>query len=238
MGLLVRIGKAVDGFKLDIDWEIGNELAVLFGHSGSGKTMTLQMLSGFLKPDQGYLRLSETVLYDKSAGVDLRPQERPFGYVFQDLALFPHMTVMKNILYGAVGLPKDEKADRANYFIREFKLTGLEGRYPREISGGQKQRVAFARALVRRPKALLLDEPFSALDRPLRSEMRHFLKKVRNDFNIPVVLVTHDFEEANAIADKIIIYEQGRVAQIGSPEQVERSPVNRYVSQLVACMET
>jgi molybdate transport system ATP-binding protein len=119
--------------------------------------------------------------------------------------------------------------------IRAFKLTGLEDRYPCEISGGQKQRVAFARALIRRPKMLLLDEPFSALDRPLRLEMRRFLREVRDDFRIPVLLVTHDFEEAVAISDKIIIYEHGKIAQIDSPERVKSSPANMYVSQLIAC---
>jgi molybdate transport system ATP-binding protein len=237
MGLRVGFQKRVNGFALDIEWQIGNELAVLFGFSGAGKSMTLQMIAGLLDPDRGYVSLDDIIYFDSSTGKNLPPQERPFGYVFQDLALFPHLTVLQNILYGATILPKNEKLDRAREMIRTFKLTGLEDRYPHEISGGQKQRVAFARALIRRPKVLLLDEPFSALDRPLRLEMRRFLREVRDDFSIPALLVTHDFEEAVAISDTIIVYEQGKIAQIGPPEGVKSRPVNRYVAQLIECDE-
>jgi molybdate transport system ATP-binding protein len=233
MGLQVRLQKKVNGFALDIEWQIGNELAVLFGFSGAGKSMTLQLIAGLMKADKGQVSLDDIVYFDSSAGTDLPPQKRPFGYVFQDLAIFPHMTVLQNILYGAANLPKNEKLERARGMIGAFKLTGLEDRYPHEVSGGQKQRVAFARALIRRPKMLLLDEPFSALDRPLRLEMRRFLREVRDSFNIPVLLVTHDFDEAGAISDKIIVYEHGRIAQIDSPERVMRSPATVYVSQLV-----
>jgi molybdate transport system ATP-binding protein len=235
MGLQVRLQKKVNGFALDIEWQIDNELAVLFGFSGAGKSMTLQSIAGLIRPDKGHVSLDEIVYFDSSTGTNLPPQERPFGYVFQDLAIFPHMTVLHNILYGAANLPKNEKLNRALEMIGAFKLTGYEDRYPHEISGGQKQRVAFARALIRRPKMLLLDEPFSALDRPLRLEMRRFLREVRDNFSIPALLVTHDFEEAVAISDKIIIYEHGKIAQIGSPKKVKNSPVNKYVSLLTAC---
>jgi molybdate transport system ATP-binding protein len=235
MRLQVRLQKKVNGFVLDIEWRIGDELAVLFGFSGAGKSMTLQMIAGLTKPDAGQVNLDDIVYFDSSTGTNLPPQDRPFGYVFQDLALFPHMTVLQNILYGATILPKNEKLDRAREMIRAFKLTGLEDRYPHEVSGGQKQRVAFARALIRRPKTLLLDEPFSALDRPLRFEMRRFLREVRDNFCIPVLLVTHDFEEAVAISDKIIVYEHGKIAQIDSPKSIKSSPANIYVSQLIAC---
>jgi molybdate transport system ATP-binding protein len=232
MALQVRLQKKVNGFALDIEWQIGNDLAVLFGFSGAGKSMTLQLIAGLMKADKGQVSLDDVVYFDSSSGTDLPPQERPFGYVFQDLALFPHMTVLQNILYGAANLPKNEKLDRAREMIGAFKLTGYEDRYPHEISGGQKQRVAFARALIRRPKMLLLDEPFSALDRPLRLEMRRFLREVRDNFSIPALLVTHDFEEAVAISDKIIVYEHGTIAQIDSPERIKSSPANIYVAQL------
>lgn len=234
MGLNVKLQKKVNGFVLDIEWQIGNELTVLFGFSGAGKTMTLRLIAGLIKPDNGQVSLDDVVYFDSSVGTHLPPQERPFGYVFQDLAIFPHMTVLQNILYGAVNLPKNEKLDRAREMIRAFKLTGFEARYPHEISGGQKQRVAFARALIRRPKVLLLDEPFSSLDRPLRFEMRRFLQEVRNNFSIPTLLVTHDFEEAEAISDKIIVYEQGKIVQVDSPERIKNSPANLYVSRLIA----
>jgi molybdate transport system ATP-binding protein len=235
MGLQVSLQKKINGFVLDIDWRISNELAVLFGFSGAGKSMTLKSIAGLIKPDKGRVSLGDIIYFDSSTGTDFPPQERPFGYVFQDLALFPHMTVLQNILYGAANIPKNERLDRACEMIRAFKLTGLEERYPYEISGGQKQRVAFARALIRRPEALLLDEPFSALDRPLRLEMRRFLREVRDNFSIPILLVTHDFEEAAAVSDSIIVYEKGKIAQIDSPGKIKSSPANTYVSQLVAC---
>jgi molybdate transport system ATP-binding protein len=234
MGLQVRLQKKVNGFALDVEWQIGKELAVLFGFSGAGKSMTLQLIAGLMKADKGQVSLDDIVYFDSSAGTNRPPQERPFGYVFQDLAIFPHMTVLQNILYGAANLPKNEKLDSAREMIGAFKLTGYEDRYPYEISGGQKQRVAFARALIRRPKMLLLDEPFSALDRPLRLEMRRFLQEVRANFNIPALLVTHDFDEAVAISDKIIVYEHGRITQVDSPERIKNSPANMYVSQLIA----
>jgi len=233
MGLLVILKKKVNGFSLDVAWEIGDELAVLFGYSGSGKSMTLQMITGLMRPDEGIVRSYSKIYFDSAASIDLPPQVRTFGYVFQDLALFPHMTVIRNILFGASDVPKHEKLSRAQEMIEAFKLTGLENRYPSEISGGQKQRVAFARALIRHPEVLLLDEPFSALDQPLRMEMRHFLKEVRQRFSIPIILVTHDFDEAAFLAEKIIVYSQGKIAQIGSLAQVVEQPASSTVQKLV-----
>ncbi|MFZ5573442.1 MAG: sulfate/molybdate ABC transporter ATP-binding protein [Thermodesulfobacteriota bacterium] len=232
MGLQVALQKKVNGFTLDIRWRIENELAVLFGFSGAGKSMTLQLIAGLMKPDKGRVALDGVFYFDDSSGVDLPPQKRPFGYVFQDLALFPHMTVLENIRYGAAGLSNKEQKDQARDMIAAFKLTGLDQRYPNEISGGQKQRVAFARALIRRPKMLLLDEPFSALDRPLRLEMRCFLREIRDKFDVPALLVTHDVEEAVDVADKIIVYEHGGIAQVGSVASVQSSPATPYVSAL------
>ncbi|MGC2062943.1 MAG: ATP-binding cassette domain-containing protein [Thermodesulfovibrionales bacterium] len=233
MGLQVSLKKTLNGFGLDVDWEIGNELAVLFGFSGAGKSMTLQLIAGLMKPDKGRVSIETAVYFDSSAGTDAPPQDRPFGYVFQDLALFPHMTVIANIIYGAPAVSKTEKMDRAQEMIRAFKLTGLEDRYPHEISGGQRQRVAFARALIRRPQVLLLDEPFSALDHPLRLEMRQFLRELKRDFDIPVVLVTHDLSEALTLADTMIVYSHGRIIQKGTPDAVSNKPVNDEVKRLV-----
>jgi len=234
MGLSVRLKKKVNGFSLDVAWEIGDELAVLFGYSGSGKSMTLQMIAGLIRPDEGVVRADSKIFFDSASGVDTPPQARTFGYVFQDLALFPHMTVMKNILFGAPDAPKQEKLSRAQEMIEAFKLVGLENRYPCEISGGQKQRVAFARALIRHPEVLLLDEPFSALDKPLRVEMRRFLQEIRMQFSIPVILVTHDFDEAAFLAEKIIVYSHGKVAQIGSLTQVAEQPASQEVQMLLS----
>jgi molybdate transport system ATP-binding protein len=233
MGLAVNIKKAVKGFRLDVQWKIGDELAVLFGYSGAGKSMTLQMVAGLMKPDEGAIHLNGQPLFDCAMAINLPPQARSFGYVFQDLALFPHMTVRENILYGAHGLRKHERELSSRDMMDRFMISGLEQKLPHEISGGQRQRVALARALIRRPKALLLDEPFSALDAPLRFEMQTFLKRIHREFPVPIVLVTHDLAEAQSLADKIIIYAEGRVLQAGLPNEVVNSPACPDVEQLI-----
>lgn len=220
MGLSVKIVKKVEGFTLDVEWQIGNELAVLFGNSGAGKSMTLQCIAGLMKPDEGSIRANGDVFFESARRVNVPPDKRSFGYVFQDRALFPHMTVRGNITYGCKGLRKSEIRRAVDEMIGVFHLRGLEGRLPAEISGGQKQRVALARALIGKPEALLLDEPFSALDHSIRLEMIKLLKEVRAEFNIPVVLVTHDVFEACTMGDKIIVYSGGRILRTGSPPEI------------------
>jgi molybdate transport system ATP-binding protein len=234
MSLSFKAKKVLSGFTFDAEWSIGNELAVLFGCSGAGKSVTLRIIAGLMTPDEGSVRLNGSVLFDGRAGVNLAPRKRSLGYVFQHLALFPHMTVEGNILYGAHGLDGRERKRRAEIMIEQFQLSGLERKFPNEISGGQKQRVAFARALIRRPAALLLDEPFSALDNPLRIEMRNFLKQIRRDFPIPIVLVTHDLSEAMSLADKLIVYAGGKLLQTGPPLEVRYAPVCPEVKILVS----
>jgi len=233
MGLFVDITKRLNGFSLEVSWEIGNELAVLFGCSGSGKSLTLRMLAGLLRPDGGRIRSAERVLFDGAGRVDLSPRERSLGYVFQDLALFPHMTVEENIFYGGHGIARPQRRERCHVMIHKFRLQGLERKLPGQISGGQKQRVAFARALIRRPSALLLDEPFSALDAPLRAEMCELMRDVQRELAIPVVLVTHDRDEALEFGDRLIVYAGGRVQQSGTPEEVLAGPATEQVARLV-----
>jgi molybdate transport system ATP-binding protein len=178
-----------------------------------------------MEPDEGFIRSNGDLFFDNTLEINVPPQKRSFGYVFQDRVLFPHMTVRGNIAYGLKGLRSSEIKDKVDEMMNLFHLRGLEDKAPSEISGGQKQRVALARALIRRPKALLLDEPFSALDSTIRLEMRRLLKDVRNDFDIPVVLVTHDVIEAYTMADKIIIYSEGRVVKTGLPSEIFHLPV-------------
>ncbi|HTZ17667.1 MAG TPA: ATP-binding cassette domain-containing protein [Dissulfurispiraceae bacterium] len=238
MGLSVSVKKAVKGFTLDVSWQIGNELAVLFGFSGSGKSLTLQLVAGLMKPDSGVIKANGTIYFDSERNISATPQQRSLGYVFQDLALFPHMTVKQNILFGAKGVPKRETAERYHEMIDAFYINDLEKKRPSEISGGQKQRVAFARALMRRPDVLLLDEPFSALDTPLRIEMRAFLKDLRKTFQVPVVLVTHDAGEAASLADSIIVYSEGSVIQSGPAGDVFNNPADERVGRLLSGQET
>ncbi len=233
MGLSVKLKKKLTGFNLDVEWDIDNELAVLFGYSGAGKSLTMQMIAGLMSADEGSIRLDSSTIFDSLSGVNVPAQQRHLGYVFQDLALFPHMTVTENIDYGANGAAKGERPVKIRQMVDLFHLEGLEQKYPSEISGGQKQRVAFARALIRKPPLLLLDEPFSALDNPLRLEMRQLLRDIRSTFDIPVVLVTHDIVEAYSMADKLIVYVNGRVAQTGTSSEVFSSPINEEVRVLV-----
>ena len=237
MGLSVKLKKKVNGFKLDVAWEIGNELAVLFGFSGAGKSITLQIIAGLLSPDDGFVRIDSTTMFDSSKRINVPSQKRHLGYVFQDLALFPHMTALDNILYGSNGLCKSEKRKRAGNMIDAFHLEGLEEQYPAELSGGQRQRVAFARALMRKPDVLLLDEPFSALDNPLRIEMRQFLRDIKHGFDVPIVFVTHDITEAYSIANNLIVYSKGNVIQTGTPKDVCDNPLNSEVEMLINIKE-
>ena len=220
MGLAVKLQKKVSGFTLDVEWEIGNELAVIFGPSGSGKSMTLQLIAGLMPPDGGRISAEGKIFFDAEHNISLPPQQRRIGYVFQDLALFPHMSIEDNILYGAKGIEKSVRDKRLYDIISIFRLDGIEHKRPGEISGGQKQRVALARALIRKPDVLLLDEPFSSLDTSLRADMRTFLKDIRKEFNLPVILITHDIFEAITLADRVILYEDGKVIIAGKPHEV------------------
>jgi molybdate transport system ATP-binding protein len=218
--LSLKARKILGNFTLDVSWEMDRELMVLFGPSGAGKTITLQMLAGLLRPDEGRIVSGDRVFFDSASGIDLPPQERSLGYVFQDRALFPHMTVRQNIGYGVLGVDQAAREAMVRTMIETFHLEDVENKHPSQISGGQKQRVTLARALIGRPEALLLDEPFSALDNNLHIEMRQLLRGIRRDFNVPIILITHDLLEAYTLADNVVIYSAGRVIQVGTPEQL------------------
>jgi molybdate transport system ATP-binding protein len=222
--LEVQLAKKFQGFELDVSWCIGNELAVLFGYSGSGKSLTLRMIAGLVRPDSGRVVLNGQVVFDSQTRQWVPPQDRRLGFVFQDLALFPHLNVFKNITYGLRDLGKQERQERADEFITRFHLEGLAKRLPREISGGQRQRVALARALVRRPKALLLDEPFSALDLPLKIELWELVAGIRETLGIPIVVVTHDPVDARTLSDRLIVYRSGRVLRSDAPTRALHQP--------------
>jgi molybdate transport system ATP-binding protein len=233
MSLDVRIKHAVRGFELDVAWSMGDELAVLFGYSGSGKSMTLSTIAGLVRPNSARVECGGTVLDDTGAGVWLRPQSRNLGYVAQEPTLFPHMSVRRNLQYGLKGMSDSAKDGRVADAADTMGIEQLLDHVPGELSGGQKQRVQLARAVVRRPDVLLLDEPFSALDAPIREEMRGVVRDLRQRYRIPVVLVTHDLYEAYTMADTMIIYEHGRVLQQGAPCDVFSQPAAPEVARLI-----
>ncbi|MFA5398897.1 MAG: ABC transporter ATP-binding protein [Dehalococcoidia bacterium] len=235
MSLDLRIITNIGGFSLNVSWTMESELVVLFGHSGSGKSMTLRTIAGIVPQGDGYIRLNGRLLYSKDMKINLPPQQRSVGYVFQDLALFPHMTVEKNILFGTRGIDSREARKKAMDMMELFNLAEFRGRYPNEISGGQKQRVALARALMRNPEILLLDEPFSSLDDQLRLEMRRCLVNVvKREFRIPAILVTHNVLEVFSLADRVMVYSRGGIVQCDTPQAVFNNPVNEEVMSLVS----
>lgn len=234
MGLAATFRKQWDRFNLDIAFQIDEGLTVLFGPSGAGKTTTLRLIAGLLPPDDGHLVMNGSTLYDPARGIQVAAQHRFFGYVCQKHALFPHMTVLKNVMFGAKDLPEPRRRETARELIGTLRLEGLEHKYPGEISGGQQQRVAFARAIIRKPQALLLDEPFSSLDTITRVKMRACLKNVMKDLHIPVIMVTHDIFEACHMADRMLIYSAGRIVQEGSPASIIREPATEEVAALTS----
>ena len=220
---------AVDRVSLDIR---RNEFFALLGPSGCGKTTLLRMLAGFEAPSGG------RILLDGKDISGLPPERRPLNLMFQSYALFPHMTVAKNLAYGLEmdRLPKAEIARRVEEIMAVTDLAGFADRKPDQLSGGQKQRVALARALVKRPKVLLLDEPLGALDKKLRERMQLELKRLQHDVGITFIIVTHDQEEALSISDRIVVMNAGKADQIGTPFEIYNRPTTRFVASFVGTL--
>ncbi|MCX7700330.1 MAG: ABC transporter ATP-binding protein, partial [Gemmataceae bacterium] len=211
----------------------GFSVAVLFGPSGCGKTTVLRCLAGLERPDEGRIDFRDETWFDAASGCHLSPQRRDIGYLFQDYALFPHLTVWDNVAYGLRGIPASERRQRVESVLELLGLRGLDHRYPRQLSGGEQQRVALARVLVRRPRLLLLDEPLSAVDGPTRDRLRSELRGWLSRFGVPVILVTHDRVEAASLADRLLVLHQGRVIQSGDPIEVFSQPISPDVARVV-----
>jgi molybdate transport system ATP-binding protein len=211
-------------------------ITVLFGPSGCGKTTTLRCLAGLDRPEEGRITFGEAVWFDAERQVFLRPQQRGIGYLFQEYALFPHLTVAGNITYGLSDLSRDAQRQRVADVLDLFHLGGLEDRYPHQVSGGEQQRIALARVMVRRPRLLLLDEPLSALDQTTREQLRPELRRLLVHFGVPVILVTHDRAEAMALAHHLLVLDRGRVRQEGAVDEVFNRPADVEVAQIVGMM--
>ena len=220
-------------FNLAPQFELGPEMAVLFGASGAGKSLTLRALAGLIRPDQGYIRLNGHALFDSEARIDLSPQDRGIGYVPQHYALFPHQTIAKNVAFGLHELSSADRDARVSELLSRMRLEQLADRKPGEVSGGQQQRTALARALARRPDLLLMDEPFAAVEEDLRAHLREELVRIQKDFAIPVLLVTHSRAEAYALAERLIVINEGEIVQYGGRDQVFRKPRTPTVARLM-----
>lgn len=231
--LEVIIQKHLDGFHLDVAFSAEHELVVLFGPSGSGKSLTLQAIAGTLHPEAGRITIDGQTLYDSEKHIDLPPQRRRVGYVPQHYALFPHLTIAENIGFGLKGISRHERNRRVAELVELFELRGLEHRRPRELSGGQQQRVALARALAVQPRLLLLDEPFAALDALLRGALRQELAQVQKRWGITMLSVTHDLTDVFTLGQRVVVYDKGRVIQQGTREEVFFRPATPRVADFV-----
>lgn len=221
-----RTHEALKAIHLDI---IQGEFLTILGPSGCGKTTLLRILAGFEKPTAG------AVFLDGANITDVPPHQRPMSMVFQNYALFPHLTVAQNVAYGlTVGkVAKGETKERVEIVLSIMDLTGLEQRYPSELSGGQQQRVALARSIVVRPRVLLLDEPISNLDARLRDQMRSEFRRIQRQLGIASIYVTHDQSEAMSMSDRVVVMSEGRIEQVGTPEEVYREPRSLFVADFI-----
>ncbi len=233
MKLDVYIRKNLRDFVLEVEFSVRDEIFALLGASGSGKSMTLKIIAGIEKPDEGRITLNGRTLFDSAKKINLPPQVRRVGYLFQNYALFPNMTVAENILFAAIGT-RDEKLFKLKENLARFKLDGLENSYPHELSGGQAQRVAFARVLASHAELLLLDEPFSALDSHLKWQLERELNEVLKIYGA-AILVSHDRAEVFRLADRVSVINAGKIEALGTKHEIFQRPPTKAAALLTGC---
>jgi molybdate transport system ATP-binding protein len=219
---------------LDVEFAVApGEILALVGPSGSGKSTTLRAIAGLYAPSGGRVACHGSVWLDGEAGISVPPRERRAGMVFQSYALFPHLTAVENVIEALGDVPAERRRAEARTLLRRMHLDGLEDRRPAQLSGGQQQRVAVARALARRPDVLLLDEPFSAVDRVTRRRLRRELIELRRELSMPVILVTHDLDDVVRLADRMCVLNGGKILQTGTVEEVMARPSSALVAELL-----
>ena len=231
----IDVEKALKNFSLQVAFETGQGAVGLLGASGAGKSMTLRMIAGIVRPDSGRIVLNDRVLFDSATGRNISAARRRIGVVFQDYALFPHMTVAENIGFGLSALDEEERQERVAKQLESMHIAELAGRYPKEISGGQRQRVAIARCMATEPRALLFDEPFAALDPHLRRRMEEQLRETLAGYKGAVIFVTHDMEEAFRFCTDLLVLDSGRVVASGPKHQLFERPRTVAAAQLTGC---
>ena len=234
MSLVVDIKKKLKGFSLEINFKTDGDYLGILGASGSGKSMTLKCIAGVETPDEGRIVLNGKVLFDSEKKINLKPQDRNIGYLFQNYALFPHMTVEENIGVGLT-LPKNEKDQKIKEMIEAFHLKGLEKKYPNQISGGQQQRVALARCIVYKPDLLMLDEPFSALDSHLKDQLQNGVLELLKLYDGDVLMVSHSRDEIYRFCKKLIIVDKGESVLLGNTKEIFKQPKLSVAARLTGC---
>ncbi|HZI91664.1 MAG TPA: ABC transporter ATP-binding protein [Thermoleophilaceae bacterium] len=235
--LALEADTALGGLRLELTLEVaGGECLALAGPSGAGKTSVLRIVAGLLRPDSGRVRCGEETWLDTERKLDAAPERRRLGYLFQDYALFPNLSAWRNVAYGMAGVPRQQRRERATALLERFGMAAHADSRPGTLSGGERQRVALARALARAPRALLLDEPLSALDARTRAHAGRELAGLLAEAAVPAILVTHDFEEAALLADRVAVMDAGRVVQIGTAAELAAAPASSFVADLTGAV--
>lgn len=230
--LVCDVRKMLRDFELNMSFTVSDETLVIVGHSGCGKSTLLKLIAGLLSPDEGRILIGEQFFFSREKKYNVPTEERKIGFVFQNYALFPHLSVFENVCYGldSKTFPKSERQRKTEQILTSLGIEHLAESMPQDLSGGEQQRVALARALVLNPQVLLLDEPLSALDITTRGHVRRGLKKTLSSLHIPKILVTHDYEDAISLGDRILVMDRGRVIQEGTAKELLMNPRSPFVA--------
>lgn len=229
---LIKKYETSSNFEFHAAGKLPNEITVIFGPSGSGKSTLIRLLAGLEIPDSGFIKIKNETVFDSNSKINLNIQKRKFGYLPQQECLFPQLNILQNVIFGAKHLSQKKSVEKALNLLHDFELSAYAKSSPQQISGGQRQRAALARTLISEPRMLLLDEPFSSLDQSSRIKMGQILLDIQKKYSIPVVIVTHDREEAFALAAHLIIMDQGKIMQQGVPMEVHHNTTNTINSRI------